>query len=75
MYLKLKHQQPKTIMYIYRLLYQYLMITAKQKSIIDIHTEKKKESKYNTNGSHQITREEKKKGGKKEDPQKQVQNN
>ena len=32
-----------------------------QKSIIDIHTNKKKESKHNTKDNHQITREEKKK--------------
>ena len=35
------------------------MVTAKQKSIIDIHTKKKKESKHNTKDSHQITREQK----------------
>ena len=35
-------------MYIYGLLYQNLMITTYQKSIIDIHTKKKKESKCNT---------------------------
>ena len=36
------------------------MKTAKQKSIIDIHTNKKKESRHNTKDSHQITREESK---------------
>ena len=43
------------------------MVTAKQKSIIDVHTKKKEESKYNSKDSHQITREENKKqrGGKK----------
>ena len=42
------------------------MVAAKQKSIIDIHTKKKKESKHNVKDSHQITREENKRGkGKK----------
>ena len=40
------------------------MVTANQKSIIDIHTKKKKESKQNTKDSHQITREQKWKGKK-----------
>ena len=35
------------------------MVTENQKSITDIHTKKKKESKHNTNDSHQITREQK----------------
>ena len=60
MHLKLRDQQLKTIMYIYRLLYQNLMANANENSIIDIHTKKKKESKHNTNDSHQITREENK---------------
>ena len=38
------------------------MVTANPKSIIDIHTKKKKESKHNTENSYQITREEKKRG-------------
>ena len=64
MHLKLKDQQLKTIMYIsmYRLLYQNLVVTANQKSIIDIHTKKKNESKHNTKDSHQITREQNKRG-------------
>ena len=41
------------------------MVTANQKSTIDIHTKKKKESKHNTKDSHQITREENKRGRKK----------
>ena len=36
------------------------MVTTKQKSIIDIHTKKKMESKRNTKDSHQITREKNK---------------
>ena len=44
MHLKLRDQKLKTIMYLYKLLYQNLMVTTNQKSIIDIHTKKKKES-------------------------------
>ena len=50
-------------MYIYRLLYKNLMLTANQKSITDIYTKKKWNSKDNTTDSHQITREENKKEG------------
>ena len=46
------------------------MVTANQKSTIDIHTNKKKQPKHNTKDSHQTTREEK--GGKKQE--KQIQN-
>ena len=49
------------------------MVTANQKSIIDIHTKKKKESKQNTKDSHQITREQKRKEREKEGLQKQIQ--
>ena len=49
------------------------MVTANQKSVIDIYTKKKKESKHNTKESHQITREENKR--RKENLQKQIQNN
>ena len=47
-------------MHIYRerLIYKNLMVTAKQKSIIDIHIKKKKESIHNTKDSHQMIREE-----------------
>ena len=38
------------------------MVTANRKSTIDTHTKKKKESKYNTEVSNQITREENKRG-------------
>ena len=38
---------------------------ANQKSIIDIHTKKKKGSKHNTKDIHQIAREQKRKGKKK----------
>ena len=37
------------------------MVTANQKSTIDTHTKKKKESKHNTKVSHQTTREQKRK--------------
>ena len=58
MHLKLKDQQLKIVLLIYRLLYQNLMITTNQKFVIDTHMKKKKESKYNAKVSHQITREE-----------------
>ena len=45
--------------YICILLYQNLIVTANQKFTIDIHTEKKKQSKHNTKDNHQITRENK----------------
>ena len=35
---KLEDQQLKTILFIYRLLYQNLMVTTNQKSTIDTHT-------------------------------------
>ena len=41
MHLKLSEQLLKTILYIYRLLYQNLMVMANQKSTIDTHTKKK----------------------------------
>ena len=41
MYLKLRDQQHKTIMYKYRLLYKYLMVTTSQKSIIDTQKKRK----------------------------------
>ena len=56
-------------MYIYRLLYQNLMVTTNQKSI---HTKKKKESKHNTKDSHQITREEDKRRRKEKRPTKTI---
>ena len=41
------------------------MVTANQTSIIDTHTKKRKESKPDTRDSHQITKEENKRKGKK----------
>ena len=69
-HLRLRDQQLKTILYIYRLLYQNFRVTANQKSTIDTHTNKKKQLKYNTKASHQTTREE----GKKKEQQTQIQN-
>ena len=68
MHLKLRDQQLKTILYIYRLIYQNLMGTANQKSTIDTHTKKKKESKHNTKVNYQITREENKRGREEKRP-------
>ena len=63
--LKLKYHQFKTILFTYRLLYQEHIVTTNQKSTIETHTKKKKESKHNTKVSHQITREENKEDGRK----------
>ena len=38
------------------------MVSTNQKSTIGTHTKKKKESKYNTKVSHQITSEQNKRG-------------
>ena len=46
MRLKLKDQQFKTILFIYRLLYQNLMVTANQKPTIDTHTKKEKKIRH-----------------------------
>ena len=50
----------------YRLLYINLLVATNQKSIIDTHTKKRKESKHNTKDRHQITREESKRKRKKQ---------
>ena len=47
MHLKLRDQQLKTILFIYRLLYQNFSVT-KTHSTLDKHRKKKKESKHNT---------------------------
>ena len=41
-HLKFKGQQLKTILYIYRALYQNLKVTANQKSVIDTYIQKEK---------------------------------
>ena len=73
MHLKLRDQQLKTSTYKYKLVYKNLMVTEKQKSIIDIH--RKKKSKHNTKNSQQIKREQNKGRMGKKDLQKQIQNN
>ena len=60
MHLILRDQQHKINIYRERLLYINFMVTTKQKSIIDAHAKKGKDSKHNTKGIHQITREENK---------------
>ena len=68
MHLKLKDQQLKTIFFIYRLL--HLMVTVNQKLTVDTHIKKKKQSKHNTEDSHQITREENERGREEKRPTK-----
>ena len=70
MHSKLKDQQLKTILFIYRMLYQNLMVTTNWKSTIDKQTQKKKESKHNTKVSEQSTREENKRGREERRPTK-----
>ena len=53
--MQLRGQQLKTILYIYRLLYQNFMGTSNQKPTTDTNTNKKKQSKYNTEDIHQTT--------------------
>ena len=74
MHLKLRDQQLKSVLYIQRLLYQHFMATTNQKSTIDGHTKKKVQSKHNTKGSLQITKEENKRGRGEKDLQKQTKN-
>ena len=56
MHLQLRNQQLKTILCIYRLLYQNFRITVNQKSTSDTQTNKKNQLKYNTKESHPTTR-------------------
>ena len=60
MHLPLRDQQLKTILYIYSLPYQNLMVTANQKPATDTHMKKKKQSIHNSKDGHQITNEENK---------------
>ena len=46
MHLKLRDQELKTILYIYRLLYQNFMGTAHRTSTTDTDTKKKKQSRH-----------------------------
>ena len=58
------------------MLYKNLMVTTNQKPIIDTHTQKKKECKYNIKDSHQIIKEKNlRREKKKKDLQKQVHSN
>ena len=54
----------------YRFPYVNLMVNTNQKFIIQTQMKKRKESKHSTKDSHQITREETKKG-RQEQPKKQ----
>ena len=74
MHLKLRDQELKTSVYIYRLLYQNIMVTTNQKSTINTQTTKKKSSKHNAKDSHRATREENKRREEKR-PTKHIQNN
>ena len=58
MHLQLRDHNLKTVLYIYRLPYQNLMVTTNQKPAIDIHTHRKKQSIHNSKDSHQTTKEE-----------------
>ena len=73
MHLKLKDQQLKTVLFIYRPLYQNFMETTNQKSTIDEKKEKpthtqRKAIQNNTKVSYQIRREENKSGTEEKRP-------
>ena len=57
MHLELKDQQLEATLFIYRLLYQNLTVTTKQKSTIDTH-KKVNQHKHNIEGSHQTIRKQ-----------------
>ena len=72
MHLKLRGQQPKTILNIYRLLYQNLMVSTNQKTTIDALIKMKKQTKTALkiviklkNKRKKNKREQKRKGRKK----------
>ena len=64
MHLKLRDQQPETILHTYKWLYQNTAGTTNQKTIMDTHIKKKKQSKHNTKDGQQITKEDNKRGRK-----------
>ena len=68
MHLKLKDQQVKTVLFIYRPLYQNFMEITNQKSTIDEkkkkHHTQRKAIQNNTKVSYQITRDKNKRGKK-----------
>ena len=59
-------------MYVYRLLYQNLMVTTKQKSKINMYTKEKKYSKCNNKEVINLQKKREKRGNKKK-LQKQIQ--
>ena len=67
MHLQLRDKHLKMIVCIYKFLYQNFMVTVKQKSTIDTHPIKKKQSKHNTKNNHQTTRKDNRKKGRKKD--------
>ena len=64
-HLKLRGQQCETILFIYSIPYKNLLGITNQKYT---HIKKKKQSKYNTKDSHQITRKEDKRGREEKSP-------
>ena len=62
---EIKDQQLKAILFIYRLLFQNLMVTANNLWCINKETKNDKESKHNTKVSHQIIRPQMRKKRKK----------
>ena len=54
MYLKLKNQQIKIILFVYRLVYWNHMVILNWKSTVCANTKEKNKPKHNTNVSHQI---------------------
>ena len=72
MHLKEKDQQRKTILFIYGLLYQILMVIANWKSTIDMHTKKKQQPKRNIKLVIKWQEKRTKEEGKKKDFQKQI---
>ena len=61
MHLKLRDQQPETILHTYRWLYQNIMGTTNQITIMVTHIKKKEQTKHSTKDGRQITREDSKK--------------
>ena len=74
MHLKLRDQQSETILHTYRWLYQNIMGTTNQITIIDTHIKKTMEAKHNTKDGQQITKDNKGEG-KKKDPKIAIQKN
>ena len=68
MHLKLRNQQPETILHTYRWLYQNILGTTSKKTIMDTHLKKRKQSKNSTNDGQLITREDNKGGRKEKNP-------